>query len=295
MKKTTALAMVFCALILAACSFSAKETSTPDVAATVNAAVAATDAARPPAIPVQVTVEVPVTVLAPQTVVVTATPLPASPIPPAPATQTPVAGAATPTTAPIVTGGGPDPLANASGVLFEEDFVQPDFWGTGEGDVSKFALADGRLVATLKEPGHLAWALNGISGSNFYVQATVVSGACRAGDYYGLVFRAVDEANLYFFGISCDGKFKVLKDEKGDLSILSDLVFNAAIKPLNAVNVIGVRADGGQLSFYANNAFLGTLTDGTFAEGDFGVGLRSFQTEGPTVEFDDVKAWVIQH
>ena len=194
----------------------------------------------------------------------------------------------------IVTGGGPDPLANTTGVLFEEDFVLPDFWGEGEDEVSKFAIADGSLTATLKQRGRLVWALNGISGSNFFVQVTVTSGACKAGDYYGLVFRAVDEANLYFFGISCDGKFKVLKDVKGELTVLSDFIANAAIKPLAAVNVIGVRADGAQLSFYANNAFLGTVTDDSFSEGNFGVGLRAFQTDELTVSFDDIKAWVIQ-
>ncbi len=222
--------------------------------------------------------------------------------PAASATPTPsetASPSATPTETPLPTAtatpAGPDPLANAGPVLFEETFGPPAYyWGGGEGAFSRIQVQAGALTLTVKTPKRTAWTFSGApTRADFYVTATVTPTTCTGDDQFGLVFRAKDDGNLFLFGIACDGRYQLTQNVSGAARVLLPLTPSAALQP-QAANQLGVRAVGKQVSLYANGQFLTTVDVDTAAKGLFGVYAASANTAGLSVAFDDFKAWGIK-
>lgn len=275
--------------------------SAGDRQATVAAAVAGTVAAQPAqqvTVPVPVTVEVQVPVQVPATVIVEVTSIPpptqaaATEAPSAKATAAPAA-----TSAPAVSNSPQDPLAGANLTpIIAEDFIVPDYWyefdtSAGSGKIT----SEGTFVLTSKLTEHLEWSFNGRKSSNFYMTAKTVlpDQKCKAGDHWGLIFRYKDNANFYFFGVSCDGKYKLSKRVDGLFETLVDLTDSSAILKLGQKNVVGVRAVGDRISLYANDQFLTTITDNSFADGLIGMYVASRLTPDLTVVFDDLTLYAV--
>jgi hypothetical protein len=226
-------------------------------------------------------------------VAATVTALPAPSLPPSTPTASPV-----PSLTPSPTASATPNFVSSSGLIgagtliFNETFVPPGYWNVGENDFSNLFIADGVLSIQMKLPGAVAWAVNGFAGQDFYFQGTTRVGACRAGDYYGLVFRSQNDANLYLFGVSCDGEYRVVRRENGDFRFLVDFTFAPEIVAgSNTTNLLAVRATGGQLSFFVNDHFLTSLGDAGVSSGLFGVFAKSYETGNLHVDFDDLSAW----
>ena len=300
------------ALGLGACGGAAKPTAEP-----TQQVVVAT--LPPPAtVLVPVTVEVPVTVIVPQTVVVTATPAPEQPTAQptdtqpastsAPAATEEATPAAATTPADTQTAGtpllaalpainttpmainGPDPEAGAAGKLFEEYFAPPDFWGLGSDANSTVSISNGFLTIVNHKLRSLAWTLNGVKGTNFYAQAYVAPTLCGFGDNYGMAFRAKDNLNLELFGISCDGRYRLLEYSAGTATPIVDWTDSRYIRKYETTNVVGVRAVNDQVSLYVNDYYLGTVTAGANLEGRFGLYVGNIKTNDLTVNFTALTA-----
>lgn len=283
MKKTLILAAL-AGLLVAACGASPVDTQ-----ATVAAQVAATVAAQPTQPPQQVPVEVPVTVPVPVEVPVTVI----VPVTVAP-TETSAAPAAT--AAPAVTNNPQDPMAGANPTpIIAEDFVLPDFWYEFDSSSGSGAFVDGAYTLVSIDPENVEWTFNGRKTANIYLTAkTVVPDTkCKAGDHWGVIFRYRDNANFYMFGVSCDGKYRLAKRVDGVFEVMVDLTDSNTILKLGQNNTVGVRAVGDQISMYANDQYLATVNDGSFAEGLVGMYVWSRLTPGLTVVFDDVTVYLI--
>jgi hypothetical protein len=202
------------------------------------------------------------------------------------------------TNPPAVSTNAQDPLAGAgpAPVIDEKfDFPNKYYWylfdtSTGEGKVENETFV---LVA--KEPERVEWTFGGKKFGNAYVTAKtlVPNTTCKAGDNWGLIFRMKDNANFYMFGVSCDGKYRLLKRVDGAWETIVDFADADAIADLGQRNVLGVRAVGDQISLYVNDQFLGTVADGTFAEGVIGMYVGSRLTPDLTVTFDDIAVYTI--
>jgi len=301
--KKLLLSLAILSLLATGCGLAAADTQ-----ATVIAQVNATVAAIPPQqipvtveVPVPQMVEVPVTVVVevtsavPPTLVVepSATPAPAQPgqAPTNPPAQQP-------TNPPVTSNVGPDPLAGANPTpIIQEDFLLADYWNdfdssSGSGQIM---IAEENYTMVSKQTENVEWTFNGRKTSNIYMSgiAVVPNTKCKAGDYWGLVFRYKDNANFYMFGVSCDGKYKLLKRLDGLFETVVDFTDSTAILKLGQKNVLGVRAVGDQISLYANDQFLITVSDGTFSAGLIGMYIRSLLTPNLTVTFDDIAAYIV--
>lgn len=240
--------------------------ATPDILPTqVELAVAATLAALPTATPLPPTL--------------TATLAPPSPTPMLAVTlNTPLAS----------TG-----LENTGEQIFYETFIPAGYWDTGENSFSKLSITEGGYLDILmKLPGSIAWATNGFSGQDFYYQGTVRVEACQLGDYYGLLFRFRDENNFYLFGLSCDGRYRLLERVEGEFRPVVDFTFtSAALAGSNTTNLLAVRAEGAQISLYLNDQFVTQANVANTQAGRFGVFAKSAQTSNLLTEFDELSAW----
>jgi len=289
--KKLLLTLAVLALLASACGV-----ATGDIQATVAAQVAATVAAQPPQqvpvtveVPVEVLatveVQVPVTVEVPVTVLVEATP--------AADTQQPAA-----TNPPAVSTNAQDPLAgaNPAPVIDEKfDFANKYYWYLFDSSTGEGKIEDETFILVAKEPERVEWTFGGKKFGNAYVTAKtlVPNTTCKAGDNWGLIFRMKDNANFYMFGVSCDGKYRLLKRLDGAWETILDFADSDAIADLGQRNVLGVRAAGNQISLYTNDQFLVTVADGTFAEGVVGMYVGSRLTPNLTVSFDDIAVYTV--
>lgn len=304
--KKLLLSLAILSLLATGCGLAAADTQ-----ATVIAQVNATVAAIPPQqipvtveVPVPQMVEVPVTVVvevtsaAPPTLVVEPSATPASAQPGQTPTNPP---AQQPTNPPVTSNVGPDPLAgaNVTPIIDERfDFPNKYYWWLFGPEVSSSGegkIEDEKYVMISKQTENYEWTFDGKKLTNFYVTAKTIvpDGQCKIGDHWGLVFRYKDNANFYMFGVSCDGKYSLMKRQDGLFETILTPTDSPAIKKLGQTNVIGVRAVGDQLNFYANDQFLITVADGTFNEGLIGMYVRSLLTPNLTVTFDDIAAYIV--
>lgn len=301
MKRTILTLSILGALgaLTAACGLTAGDTK-----ATVAAEVKATLAAIPPqqvTVPVLVTQQVIVTqeVIITQQVPVEVTvviEVTAPPVDPNQPTPPPAA-----TNPPTISTNGQDPLAgaNVTPIIDERfDFPNKYYWWTfgpeittsGEGKVE-----DETYILSSQETENYEWTFDGKKLQNFYVTAKtqIPNEQCKAGDHWGLVFRYKDNANFYMFGVSCDSKYTLMKRTVDGFEVILPPTDSVAISKFGKTNILGVRAVGDQLSLYANDQFLITVTDGSFTEGLIGMYARTLLTPNMSVVFDDIKAYVI--
>jgi hypothetical protein len=288
-------------IFVAACGLAAGDTK-----ATVAAEVNATIAAIPPqqvTVPVLVTEQVVVTqevivtqqvpVEVPVTVVVEVTVPPVDPNQP-----TPEPAATNP---PTVSTNGQDPLAgaNVTPIIDERfDFPNKYYWWTFGSDVTTSGegkIEDETYILSSFETENYEWTFDGKKLQNFYVTAKtqIPNEQCKATDHWGLVFRYKDNANFYMFGVSCDAKYTLMKRTVDGFEVILPPTDSTAINKFGKTNILGVRAVGDQISLYANDQFLITVTDGSYTEGLIGMYVRTFLTPNMSVVYDDIKAYVI--
>ncbi len=250
-----------------------------------GAPAAATGAADPTATP---------TLTATPTTVPSATAMPTQTETPVP-TDTPTATPSlTPSPWPTMIFTGQDPLAGATSVLFSETFDTPgNNWNLVNTGFSLSQFQEGKLIITLKNRHTVAWLLSALPyRQDFFAMITVTSPNCNGDDDFGLDFRAADDDNQFQFGISCSGRYGVQERENGAVSLVVVPTHSDAIKTgPGAVNELGVRAEGKQISLYVNRQFLTRVDVATKAEGRFGTYASAFDTPNLIAQFDNFTAW----
>lgn len=307
--KQKLLNLTLLAALLAACGPAAADTRAT-VAAQVNATVAAMPAQQV-TVPVLVTQQVVVTqeviitqqvpVEVPVTVVVEPT-QGGDQSQPAPTAEAPAAtDQPAPTAAPNISTNGQDPMegANVTPIIDERfDFPNKYYWWVFGPDISTSGegkITNETYVLTSKQVENYEWTFDGKKLQNFYVsaKAELPDEQCKSGDHWGLIFRYKDNTNFYMFGVSCDAKYSLLKRTSAGFDTILPPTDSTAINRFGKSNVLGVRAVGDQISLYANDQFLVTVTDNTFTEGLIGMYVRTLLTPKMTVIFDDIKAYVV--
>lgn len=161
-----------------------------------------------------------------------------------------------------------------------------------EDDQKRFAYNDGSLLMLAKNPnGWMSWSMSYPKPKNFYLEATFKTEACSGADQYGMVFRAPDYNDGYFFGISCDGKFMLrIYSQKGTLIPWTP---NPAIHAgPNQENRIGILAQNDRYAFYANGVLLQQTLESTYMEpGLFGTFIASINTTNFTIRMNEIDLW----
>jgi hypothetical protein len=165
----------------------------------------------------------------------------------------------------------------------------------------RLALADGFLTVTGKQLLFDTWWFSWPTVTDFFLEMTVRLGTCSGLDSYGVIFRGpprgVTPAHGYIAAFSCDGRYQLRRVDTTNPYTFVDLVGwtpNTAIRSgSNQTNVLGVRAVGSTLTIYANGYRLTEITDTRFAEGRYGVFVRSGETAVLTYSVDQIVHWVL--
>jgi hypothetical protein len=148
------------------------------------------------------------------------------------------------------------------------------------------------LVANRKNPWD-SWMVHPSTLTDFYVEVAATPGDCSGLDRYGLLARASSDTNqTYLFGLSCDGKYSLRYWNGQKISMLKEWTFHPAIhKGPGSENILGLLANGSQISIYANDTLLFKVEDETLTEGGIGLFVGAVMTDNFQVSFRRVALW----
>jgi hypothetical protein len=178
-------------------------------------------------------------------------------------------------------------------VLFQDSFDDAHSgWGEDRrGEFDRGYDEDGTYFFEVDEPVWFAWAHPGKRFTDVRVQvdAQLVSGAQDG--HFGVICRYEDADNFYYFAVSADGYYAIFRREDGDMDILtgdgSGMLSSPSIKTGEQISRVVAVCQGDELRFYVNGGLLATVTDGTHAKGDVGLGAGSGAEGRVRFHFDD--------
>ena len=171
-------------------------------------------------------------------------------------------------------------------------------WAVGKDDYASNEIRDGYML--MKTEGDSAgWRLPAVDGgSNLYIEGTFRTETCSGKDLYGIMFRVPirSEADRgYFFGVSCDGQYKVSLWD-GKISKASTLVWfkssDAILTGSDQTNRLGVLTEGNKMKFYINGYLVEEYNDDTFPGGFFGVFIKPGGTDEFSYRLEEMSYWI---
>ncbi len=176
---------------------------------------------------------------------------------------------------------------------YSDHFRQADgLWGVDESDETAIFYSAGTLQINLKAPQWTVWTSATITATNFYAEADSFHVRGPLNNQLGLVFRLVDNDNFYLYSISHAGYFRLDKKVDGEWVTLLEWAESTAIVSGEGVaNLLGVLAEGDQLTLLANGTVLATYQDDSYAQGGIGVAAGVFEDADVLVAFDDLRVW----
>jgi hypothetical protein len=184
-----------------------------------------------------------------------------------------------------------DPITWLGSPTWRDTFSGSDnFYTTSDENVLFTYSGDAFSMTAVNGNGWHSWSLGGRRIANFYLEATFRVNACSGSDEYGLVFRAPDTSQGYFYGVRCEGKFSLVRWDS-----MSQLIDWKPAGPLkagpNQTNRIGVMARGTELTLYINGDEIQKINNERYNEGMFGFFIASYNTFMLNVLVDEITYW----
>ncbi len=185
--------------------------------------------------------------------------------------------------------------------LFRDDF-DLNAWSTGDTE-DEYAVGSQSIV-----DGKYRWEVEALQGVAFQeihevsmpfdletyphhfslsARAEVVSGPADAA--YGLLFRAVDYDNLYYFRVTNDGEAGLYAAEEGEWVELIAPTVTPLLQP-GQENLLRVVAEGSRFSLWINGDYLFQINDSLHKTGDIGLAVELMDAgDQAVIDFDDVQ------
>jgi hypothetical protein len=194
----------------------------------------------------------------------------------------------------MVTEGAPLPELGAPS--WQDTFADGRNWGLYDDDHTIFAVEEGRLMMTAKNPDWWdGWMLSPIEGEDFYLSMEASQGQCDGFDHFGLFFRAPEDSQGYLFAISCSGYFSLRNWDGENFSNIQEWTLSSKIKAgTDQTNNLLVKVSGDEITLYVNGEQIAQISDPTYENGKFGPFIGAVETAGFKVEVDSISFWEIE-
>jgi hypothetical protein len=189
---------------------------------------------------------------------------------------------------------------NLSVPNYSDAFGERHTWGELAFEGAANVWQDGSLKASdlLVDP-NIWWSgtLPEAGAGDFFAEVTAEIADCSGQDSAGFAGRigGVNFDSGYTLEVSCDGSYRIRKFAEGTVTILRDWTEAEAIaQGPNAVNRLGLLAQGDRITPFANGVALGpAVQDASFPYGTFALFAMARETPGVTVTFDDFALWYV--
>jgi hypothetical protein len=179
----------------------------------------------------------------------------------------------------------------ANAPIFSDRFRRDEgVWLTGEFDNMAATVRSGGLHLAVTAPQIVGWSSADVSVADFLLEVDASIDDANLPGQVGVFFRKVDDGNYYYYAIEQGGNFGLWKKVDNVWSTLIDWTPASTIAS-DAVNRLGVWAEGSTIALFVNDVPLAQVTDDTFAEGVIAVAAGTFAEPELTAVFDDVEVW----
>ncbi len=181
-------------------------------------------------------------------------------------------------------------LSQPGSILFQDDFSDASGkWTQASAEQGSLKIENGAYQMTVSTPNYELPALSGHSYRDvrLEVQATRLSGPMQ--NLFGLICRARDAQNFYFFIISSDGYYAIGRVMAGQVSLLGQemMAYNDAIRQGENTNTLQFECLGQALTGSVNGRLIASTQDADFATGDAGLITGAFEESGVEISFDN--------
>ncbi len=189
------------------------------------------------------------------------------------------------------------PAAQLGNPVWVDNFNTGTNWLISNGAFTNASIDNGRMALTANT-GADGWRITWPVVSNYYLQATEITGQCAPDDRYGLFVQVPVSRNAaqvgYLYGFTCSGQY-FLREWNGGSGqyLIAPTASNSINTGANASNDIGIAvAPDGQMALYANGQLLAQVTDTTYTgQGRFGLFAGSPTNANFTVYVDQIAYW----
>ncbi|UCE00285.1 MAG: hypothetical protein JSV42_06055 [Chloroflexota bacterium] len=179
----------------------------------------------------------------------------------------------------------------SGGVLFQDDFSDPSSgWQNRTfGDYAALDYFDGYYRIQVSGENQMVWGGTGLNFSDIRLETDAIKVIGDVDDMFGIVCRAVDQDNFYFFAISSDGYYGIGKKVKGIQSMIGakGMLPSEVIAQGLSVNHLSVDCIGNQLNFRVNGHLVASRNDIELSTGNVGLLAGNFASQNNIVLFDN--------
>jgi hypothetical protein len=157
------------------------------------------------------------------------------------------------------------------------------------GQQALFRLGQGALEGAVTPRRGYVWSLNNEPHRDVIVSARVRQTEGRLGNGFGLICRADEQGNGYYFLISSDQYFSISvgTSARNDLFQLVPWQYHSAIRRGRVTNELRAVCAGDYLALFINDVFVAETTDREFESGMLGVTLAAVE-QTAWVRFSDI-------
>ena len=185
-------------------------------------------------------------------------------------------------------------INEASGdTLFSDSFAdESSGWEIGDYSGGRVGYWNGEYYVTSLGDGQTMWGLanRGFDDVAIKVRSQQVSAPNNDNNDYGVICRANADGAGYFFLISGDGFFAILRGDANDeFEQLIDWTSSNAINQGNSSNEIQVTCEGENLSLQVNGELLASVKDSHYSAGDIALTATSYEDTSTEIHFDDIE------
>lgn len=175
--------------------------------------------------------------------------------------------------------------------FFRDRFGDPHSgWGSESREAFDRGYEEGEYFIEVYEPNWFAWATPGRRFDDVVVEVDARQLSGSPTGHFGLLCRYRSSRDFYYFAITGDGYYAILRVQDGELEVLTGAGFlpTQAVQTGGEANRIRAICQEDHLTLVVNGQELDTVIDDAFSRGDVGLGVGSGPDGGIRVHFDNL-------
>jgi hypothetical protein len=181
-------------------------------------------------------------------------------------------------------------------LIFSDTFDNTGLWSTGLPEGASIAVERNRITLTSRPKFAILSLRAEPILTDFFAEINISLSLCRGSDVYGLLVRAMSNADYYRFLLNCNGQVRAERVRNGEVIPLQDWIFSGDV-PLGAPGEVKVSVwvAGAEMRLFLNDRYQFTVRDPVFRSGSIGVYVMANGTTDSTVSFSDLNVYTVSY
>ena len=177
---------------------------------------------------------------------------------------------------------------------YRDDFNNDESWETESTDEIEVFFADDALHIRMIPEGRIGWSTTEQELADFFLEFDVAHVEGPDDAEAGVMFRRVDDLNYLLYAINPAGSYRLDRRVGGEWETLVGWTQSNVLQTgRDAINRLGVLAEGDQITLFANDSLLTEVEDDTFIKGGLALTVGTFGEGDAEAVFDNLAIWTM--